>query len=293
MTSLAKCSTLRDDVGGWNWLQMMALYCRRSAAMDQDFTARMSNLLQEMVNAYDEKDEKRLHKLRNMESDAGMKADEIEHCVPSKEWDEHKDFTLRASRLVEDMNEAGLDRRDFIWELRCVSCEIVSEKTALFLEHMMEKEGNRKCKLRDLTKEAREMVVEIESFFLKLMDEEPSHMRVFEGNDKQRGAIGERNWLDMMIVYFDDYASEQDFARRLNWLVGEMNEACEGKVAFFQELWNVVGKTVPAKVAVFLEEMMNKEGSREWELCNLEKEAKERVCEIEFFMGKLMCDVIG
>ncbi|GJY94048.1 hypothetical protein Tco_0510409 [Tanacetum coccineum] len=94
--------------------------------------------------------------------------------------------------------------------------------------------------------------------------------------EKLERAVGECNWLDMMIVYFDDYASGQrDFARRLNRLVSEMNEACK------------------AKVVVFLEEMMNKEGSREWELCDLEKEAKERVHEIEFFMGKLMRDVRG
>ncbi|GJY94047.1 hypothetical protein Tco_0510408 [Tanacetum coccineum] len=69
---------------------MMALYCRRSAAMDSDFAARMSDLLQEMVNAYDEKvdfirelekDEKRLRKLRNMEADAGTKADEMERFI--------------------------------------------------------------------------------------------------------------------------------------------------------------------------------------------------------------------
>ncbi|GKA42126.1 hypothetical protein Tco_0734786 [Tanacetum coccineum] len=76
---------------------------------------------------------------------------------------------------------------------------------------------------------------------------------------KLERAVGKHNWLDMMIVYFDDYASGQrDFARRLNWLVGEMNE-----------------------------------GSREWELRNLEKEAKETIREIEFFVGKLMRDVRG
>ncbi|GJV44677.1 acyl-coenzyme A oxidase 3, peroxisomal-like protein [Tanacetum coccineum] len=98
------CGALRDAVGGWDWVQMMILYCQRSAAMDQDFAARISDLLQEMVNLYDEKvdfiweleavpgadatvktieflnenlwkDEKRLRKLRNMEMDSAMKAD--------------------------------------------------------------------------------------------------------------------------------------------------------------------------------------------------------------------------
>ncbi|GKA47730.1 hypothetical protein Tco_0740613 [Tanacetum coccineum] len=73
-------------------------------------------------------------------------------------------------------------------------------------------------------------------------------------------AVGGRNWLDMMIVYFDEYAYEQrEFTRRLNGLIGEMNEACADKMAFVQELQSVAVESVPAKTAVFLEQMMNKE----------------------------------
>ncbi|GKA42127.1 hypothetical protein Tco_0734787 [Tanacetum coccineum] len=172
------------------------------------------------------KDEKRLRKLRNMEADAGTKANEIERslvcCCKSQfvevscselhkefingherrrtmEWspmceelgraiggrnwlhmmimylrkyaDKHRDFALHVSSLVEDINEGGPDRRAFLRELRYVSCETVPVKTTLFLEQMMDKEGNRECKLRDLIKEAREMAVEIKSFLLKLMEE--------------------------------------------------------------------------------------------------------------------------
>ncbi|GKB08775.1 hypothetical protein Tco_0837087 [Tanacetum coccineum] len=70
--------------------------------------------------------------------------------------------------------------------------------------------------------------------------------------------VGGRNWLDTMI-----------------------------------ELRSVVGESMPAKTAVFLEEMMNKEGSREWQLADLVKEGRERVREIEFFMWKLMRDAKG
>ncbi|GJZ68570.1 putative reverse transcriptase domain-containing protein [Tanacetum coccineum] len=111
-----------------------------------------------------------------------------------------------------------------------------------------------------------------------------------ENYDELR-AIGGRNWLDMMIVYFDEYAYEQwEFAHRLNGLIGEMNEACRDRMAFVQELQSVAGESVPAKTAVFLEEMMNKEGSREWQLADLVREGRERVREIEFFVGKLMRD---
>nr|GEY68096.1 hypothetical protein [Tanacetum cinerariifolium] len=87
-------------------------------------------------------------------------------------------------------------------------------------------------------------------------------------------AVGGRNWLDMMIVYFDEYAYEQqEFTRRLNGLIGEMNEACADRITFVQELWSVPGEPVPVKIAVFLEEMMNKEGSRECQLADLVNEA--------------------
>ncbi|GKB38866.1 hypothetical protein Tco_0883808 [Tanacetum coccineum] len=95
----------------------------------------------------------------------------------------------------------------------------------------------------------------------------------------------------MMIVNFDEYTYEQrEFNRRLNGLIGEMNEACAGRIAFVRELRSVAGESVPAKTTVFLEEMMNKEGSIEWQLADLVREGRERVHEIELFMGKLMRD---
>ncbi|GJS68780.1 hypothetical protein Tco_0683345 [Tanacetum coccineum] len=48
----------------------------------------------------------------------------------------------------------------------------------------------------------------------------------------------------------------------------------------------VADESVPAKTAMFLEEMMNKESSREWQLADLVREGRERVREIEFFVGK-------
>ncbi|GJX89098.1 hypothetical protein Tco_0341112 [Tanacetum coccineum] len=106
--------------------------------------------------------------------------------------------------------------------------------------------------------------------------------------------VGGRNWLDMITVYFDEYAYEhREFARRVNGLIGEMNEACADMIAFVRELQSVASDSVPAKTIVFLEEMMNKEGSREWQLADLVREGRERVREIEFFMGKLTHDARG
>nr|GEX07882.1 hypothetical protein [Tanacetum cinerariifolium] len=97
------------------------------------------------------------------------------------------DFALRVNTLVVQMNEACSDRISFVQELRSVAGETVPAKTVLFLEKMIDKEGNREWQLRALKKEAREMAFDIESFLLKLMDEKPSHMRVFGGDDGQRG----------------------------------------------------------------------------------------------------------
>ncbi|GJT05920.1 hypothetical protein Tco_0840382 [Tanacetum coccineum] len=90
--------------------------------------------------------------------------------------------------------------------------------------------------------------------------------------------VGGRNWLDMMIVYFDEYTYEQrEFACRVNRLIGEMNEACANRIAFVWDLQSVTGETVPAKTAAFLEDMMNKEGTIEWQLDDVQREAKERI----------------
>nr|GEX16926.1 hypothetical protein [Tanacetum cinerariifolium] len=110
MTSMPKCGALRDAVGGWDWVKMMSLYCQSSTADKRNFAERLSNLLWEMINAYDKKvefiwkleavpgiattvktakflnenlwkDDKRIRKLRNMNIDAGMKAGEMENFV--------------------------------------------------------------------------------------------------------------------------------------------------------------------------------------------------------------------
>nr|GEV64819.1 hypothetical protein [Tanacetum cinerariifolium] len=76
-------------------------------------------------------------------------------------------------------------------------------------------------------------------------------------------AVGGRNWLDMMIVYFDEYAYEQrEFNRRLNGLIGEMNEACADRMT-------------------------------ECQLADLVNEGREMLGQIEFFVGKLMRDAKG
>nr|GFA25029.1 hypothetical protein [Tanacetum cinerariifolium] len=53
-------------------------------------------------------------------------------------------------------------------------------------------------------------------------------------------------------------SGHREFDIRMNRLVGEMNEACQDRIDFVQELESVVGVTVTAKTVVFLKEMMDK-----------------------------------
>ncbi|GJV28671.1 hypothetical protein Tco_1385119 [Tanacetum coccineum] len=55
MTSLPKCGALWDAVGGWEWVDMMILFFKRSATEDREFARRISDLLPEIVVAYDDK----------------------------------------------------------------------------------------------------------------------------------------------------------------------------------------------------------------------------------------------
>ncbi|GJW14103.1 hypothetical protein Tco_0018236 [Tanacetum coccineum] len=55
MTSLVKCTALQERVGGWEWADMKALYCKNPVEEDSEFARRMGVLLQEMVVAYDDR----------------------------------------------------------------------------------------------------------------------------------------------------------------------------------------------------------------------------------------------
>ncbi|GJT44896.1 hypothetical protein Tco_0953611 [Tanacetum coccineum] len=55
MTSLAKCMALKEHVGGWEWADIMALYCRNVVEEDSEFVRRMGVLLQEIEATYNER----------------------------------------------------------------------------------------------------------------------------------------------------------------------------------------------------------------------------------------------
>ncbi|GJY71240.1 hypothetical protein Tco_0474943 [Tanacetum coccineum] len=101
MPSLIKCAALKERVGGWEWADMMMLYCLNVAEEDSEFARRMGVLLREMEARYNErvdfikeleavpgvdaafktteflndalwKDERRLQRLRKLQMDADI-----------------------------------------------------------------------------------------------------------------------------------------------------------------------------------------------------------------------------
>ncbi|GKC22042.1 hypothetical protein Tco_1024192 [Tanacetum coccineum] len=107
--------------------------------------------------------------------------------------DEQRDFALRVNRLIGDTSKACLNRMYFVQELQSVVGEAVPAKTVVFLEKMMEKQEGVESQLYDLEKKANKMAHETNTFLFKIMDEEPSHKRIFELDDGQRGQTFDRS----------------------------------------------------------------------------------------------------
>ncbi|GJW72984.1 hypothetical protein Tco_0132354 [Tanacetum coccineum] len=75
MALLPKCGALRDAVGKWDWVDIMVVYCKKSTEEDR-IDAAVTTTKFSNENLW--KDDKRLQKLRNMEMDAGISADQKE-----------------------------------------------------------------------------------------------------------------------------------------------------------------------------------------------------------------------
>ncbi|GJX48311.1 hypothetical protein Tco_0273501 [Tanacetum coccineum] len=100
--------------------------------------------------------------------------------------------------------------------------------------------------------------------------------------------VGSRKWLDMMLLYCQNSATEdRELALRFNRMRGDRVVAFEDMMAFIHELQSVTGVSVTAKTAVFFNEMMEIEDSRDWNLEKLKNEAKQRALEMEFLVWGL------
>nr|GEV13422.1 hypothetical protein [Tanacetum cinerariifolium] len=89
MTLLSKCAVLQERVSGWEWADIMALYCRKSVKEDPQFARRIGVLLQEMEAAYNE----RLDFIQELEAvprvvvAALTICDELNRSVNSPDWE--------------------------------------------------------------------------------------------------------------------------------------------------------------------------------------------------------------
>ncbi|GJT39687.1 hypothetical protein Tco_0939552 [Tanacetum coccineum] len=179
MTSMPKCGALHDAVGGWDWVQMMSLHCQSSIADERNFARRLRNLLQEMINAYDKKvefirelevlsgiattvktaeflnenlwkDDKRIRKLRNMNIDAGMKADQMENfcddvcvcVVVIRLW-----LAGQINRAAIEVNDTIMARDQFLEELDSLGVRHVPSKMAEFLKEIQMRDKETVAKL--------------------------------------------------------------------------------------------------------------------------------------------------
>ncbi|GJU84102.1 hypothetical protein Tco_1291648 [Tanacetum coccineum] len=191
MESFLKCRALRDAVGGWDWVAMMVLYCRSSAAEDRDFARlpekyyrlsqrRMNELLQEMVATYDNKvdfirelevvpgvdavaktveflnenlwkDDKKLRKLHNMEIDASMRADQKERFIEKL----YEDLILarEINALCAHLTAIVDERETFADELDILAGRSVPGKMAEFMKQVQGKDIPNLMKLKILGRE--------------------------------------------------------------------------------------------------------------------------------------------
>nr|GEY68196.1 hypothetical protein [Tanacetum cinerariifolium] len=124
MASLLKCWTLQERVGGWEWVDMMVLYCQNAAADDREFTRRINAILQEMVVAYDE----RVDFIRELE----LRSHVHLYCRCSIDEDLRLAGKINAfyARLTDVIDE----RENFVDELNVLVGRFVSEKMVEFIK---------------------------------------------------------------------------------------------------------------------------------------------------------------
>ncbi|GJZ21117.1 hypothetical protein Tco_0558156 [Tanacetum coccineum] len=92
MVWLPKCTVLHERVGGWEWVNMMVLYCQWSAAEDRKFASQISALLREMIAAYDDK----LDFIRELKVLPGVIAAVKTAELLMRRWDRDKCSTVKA-----------------------------------------------------------------------------------------------------------------------------------------------------------------------------------------------------
>nr|GEW14755.1 hypothetical protein [Tanacetum cinerariifolium] len=138
MAWLPKCTALHERVGGWEWVNMMVLYCQRSAGADREFARRISVLLREMVDAYDE----RMDFIRELKAVPSVNlAVKTTEFFNETLWKDDRRAISEDLRLAREINAlcarltAVIDEREnFVDELDVLVGRSVPEKMAEFMK---------------------------------------------------------------------------------------------------------------------------------------------------------------
>ncbi|GJT05819.1 hypothetical protein Tco_0840281 [Tanacetum coccineum] len=287
MTSMPKCGALRDAVGGWDWVKMMSLYCQSSVADEHNFAGRLSDLLQEMINAYDEKvefirelevmsgvvaavkttkflnenlwkDDKRIQKLHNMNIDVGMKAVEMENfgvgCSICYAYSDTKCYNGMVAnvRLAGQINWAALEVNDTIM----VRDQFLEELDSLGVRHVPSKmaEFLREIQMRDTETVAKLQVLVAE----------------MELNARKK---------DVFIQKLKVTKEDRQIATKLNRLREEMLVLCEKRKNIAHELRIFRSIVVISKAAEFVAESVRKANDQAVQVREVETEIEATVLE--------------
>ncbi|GKB27871.1 hypothetical protein Tco_0867272 [Tanacetum coccineum] len=158
MTSLAKCAALKERVGGWEWADMMALYCRNIAEEDSEFSIRIGVLLQEMEATYNE----RADFIKELEAVPGVNAAvKIAEFLNDALWKDERRLEITEDlRLAREINAlcarmtAIVDQREmFVDELDMLARRHVPDKMVDFMKQVQGKDIPNLMKLKILGRE--------------------------------------------------------------------------------------------------------------------------------------------
>nr|GEU96221.1 hypothetical protein [Tanacetum cinerariifolium] len=148
------CAALQDRVGGWEWTDIMALYCQNSAKEDSEFARRMGVLLQEMVAAYDE----RVDLIWELEAMSGVAvAVKTADFLNDALWKEDRRLQSEDLRLAREINALCArvtiivdERENFVDELDVLVGRSVPDKMAEFIKQVHGKDIPNLMKLQIL-----------------------------------------------------------------------------------------------------------------------------------------------
>ncbi|GJS24643.1 hypothetical protein Tco_0453275 [Tanacetum coccineum] len=154
MVSLPKCGALREAVGEWNWVDMMALFNHKLEAISNVSAAAKTF---EFLNETLWKDDKRLRKLRNMEMNAEEKAARKSDLFRSFDVSIAIAKDLRLATAVNGLCD-GLtavieERGQLIDEIDILVERFVPRKMSEFIKEMQGKDTKKLMKLQILDRE--------------------------------------------------------------------------------------------------------------------------------------------